>query len=189
MCYDIYIYIYMLNDVKSINPKWPIVFPLLHYDHDLYVLFLKSLHFICPHTQTPLMGVLHYNDVIMGTIASQITSLTMVFSTAYSDADQRKPQSFASLAFLRGVPRGLVNSAHKWPVTQKCSHLMTSSWTALVARVTWREYTIILVASVHKTNGQHMDKHVKSHTVFYSNRKYQDYVYVKWVIVINVYFL
>ena len=35
----------------------------------------------------------------MGTIASQITSLTSVYSTAYSDADQRKHQSSASLAF------------------------------------------------------------------------------------------
>ena len=32
----------------------------------------------------------HYTDVIMGTIASQMTSLTIVYSTVYSDADQRK---------------------------------------------------------------------------------------------------
>ena len=31
----------------------------------------------------------HYGDVIMGLIASQITSLTVVCSTVYSDADQR----------------------------------------------------------------------------------------------------
>ena len=43
---------------------------------------------------------LHYNDVIMGVIASQITSLTIVFSTVYSDAAQRKHQSSASLAFV-----------------------------------------------------------------------------------------
>ena len=43
----------------------------------------------------------HYNDVIMCTIASQITSLTIVYSTVYSDADQRKYQSSASLAFVR----------------------------------------------------------------------------------------
>ena len=36
----------------------------------------------------------------MGTIASQITSLTSVYSTVYSDADQRKYQSSASLAFV-----------------------------------------------------------------------------------------
>ena len=61
----------------------------------------------------------HYNDFIMGAIASQITSLTIVFLTFYSDADQRKHQSSASLSFLRGNHRGQVNSPHKWPVTQK----------------------------------------------------------------------
>ena len=38
----------------------------------------------------------HYNDVIMGAIASQITSLTIVYSTGHSDADQRKLQSSSS---------------------------------------------------------------------------------------------
>ena len=61
----------------------------------------------------------HYSDVIMGSVASQITSLTIVYSTVYSDADQRKHQSSASLAFVRGIHRGPVNSPHKWPVMQK----------------------------------------------------------------------
>ena len=61
----------------------------------------------------------HYGDVTMGTIASQITSLTIVYSTVQSGADQRKYQSSASLAFVRGIPRGPVNSPHKWPVTRK----------------------------------------------------------------------
>ena len=61
----------------------------------------------------------HYGDVIMGAIASQITSLMIVYSTVYSDADQRKHQSSASLAFVWGIHRGPVNSPHKWPVTQK----------------------------------------------------------------------
>ena len=55
----------------------------------------------------------------MGAIASQITSLTIVYSTICSDADQRKHQSSASLAFVRGIHRGPVNSPHKWPVTRK----------------------------------------------------------------------
>ena len=61
----------------------------------------------------------HYNDVTMGAIASQITSLTIVYSIVYSDADQRKHQSSASLAFVRGIHRGPVNSPHTWPVTRK----------------------------------------------------------------------
>ena len=54
----------------------------------------------------------------MGTMASQITSLTIVYSTVYSGADQRKHQSSASLAFVWGIHRGPVNSPHKWPVTR-----------------------------------------------------------------------
>ena len=61
----------------------------------------------------------HYNDVIMGAVASQITSLAIVCSTVYSDADQRKHQSSASLAFVLGIHRWPVNSPHKWPVTRK----------------------------------------------------------------------
>ena len=61
----------------------------------------------------------HYGDVTMGAIASQITSLTIVYSIVYSDADQRKHQSSASLAFVQGIHRGPVNSPHKWPVTRK----------------------------------------------------------------------
>ena len=39
----------------------------------------------------------------MGTVASQITSLTIVYTTVYSDADQSKHQSSASLAFVWGI--------------------------------------------------------------------------------------
>ena len=63
----------------------------------------------------------HYDDVIMGAMASQFTSLTIVYSTVYSDADQRKHQSSASLAFVREIHRGPVNFPHKWPVTRKMS--------------------------------------------------------------------
>ena len=55
----------------------------------------------------------------MSTIASQITSLTIVYSTVYLGADQSKHQSSASLAFVWGIHRGPVNSPHKWPVTRK----------------------------------------------------------------------
>ena len=47
----------------------------------------------------------HYGAVIMGTLASQITSLTIVYSTIYSDADHRKLQSSASLAFVQVIHR------------------------------------------------------------------------------------
>ena len=43
--------------------------------------------------------------IIMTTMASQITSLTVVYSIVYSGVDQRKLQSSASLAFVRGIHR------------------------------------------------------------------------------------
>ena len=76
--------------------------------------------FTCIYTQHIWMQF-HYNDIIMGAIASQITSLAIVYSTVYSDA------SSASLAFVRGIHRRPVNSPHKWPVTRQMFHLMTPS--------------------------------------------------------------
>ena len=82
-------------------PKWTqCVYQSLWYDNDYAAIY-------------------HYGDVIIGAIATQITSLTIVYSTVYSDADQRKHQSSASLAFVWGIHRGPVNSPHKWPVTWK----------------------------------------------------------------------
>ena len=65
------------------------------------------------------LGQPHYDDVIMDTIASQITSLAIVYSIVYSSAVLRKHQSSASLAFVWGIHRGPVNSPHKGPVTRK----------------------------------------------------------------------
>ena len=64
-------------------------------------------------------SVMHYSDVIMGLMASQITSFTIVYSTAYSGPNQRKHQSSASLPFVRGIHRWPVNFPHKWPVTRQ----------------------------------------------------------------------
>ena len=64
-------------------------------------------------------GLLHYSDTIMSPKTSQITSVSSVNSIIFSDAEQRKYQSSASLAFLRGIHQWLVNSLHKGPVTQK----------------------------------------------------------------------
>ena len=78
----------------------------------------------------PMAQRLHYNDIIMSAIASHITSLTIVYSIVYSDADQRKHQSSASLVFVRQftgdqwIPR--INDQ----LRGKCFHLMTSSWGA-----------------------------------------------------------
>ena len=62
---------------------------------------------------------IHYDDVIMTMLASQITSLTVVYSIVYTGVNQRKHQSSAWLAFVREIHRGPVNFPHKWPVTRK----------------------------------------------------------------------
>ena len=58
------------------------------------------------------LGMQHI-DVIMSAMASQITSLTIIYSSFYSGVDQRKHHSSVSLAFVRGIHRWPVNSPHK----------------------------------------------------------------------------
>ena len=73
----------------------------------------------CHHRLAHVYWVKDYSNVIMGVMAAQITSLTIVYSTVYSGADQRKLHSSVSLAFVRGIHRWPVDSPHKWPVTRK----------------------------------------------------------------------
>ena len=61
----------------------------------------------------------HYSDVIMSAMASQITCVSIAYSTFCSGADQRKHQSSALLAFVRGIQRWWVDSPHQSPVTRK----------------------------------------------------------------------
>ena len=72
-------------------------------------------------------SALHYNDVIMSTMAYQITGLTIVYSVVYLSADQRKHLSSASLAFVRGIHRRPVNSHTKGQLRGICFHLLTPS--------------------------------------------------------------
>ena len=60
---------------------------------------------VCLGTRGSNLKSYYRNDVIMSAIASQITSLTIVYSTIYSGADQRKHQSSTSLAFVRWIHR------------------------------------------------------------------------------------
>ena len=52
-------------------------------------------------------------------MASQIISLTIVYSTVHSGPDQRKHQSSASLRFVRAILRWPVNFPHQGPVMRK----------------------------------------------------------------------
>ena len=85
----------------------------------------------------------HYNDVIISEMASQITSISIVCSTVCSFADQGKPQSPASLAFVRG------STGDRWfPLTKgqwrgKCFQSMLSS----------RESTLRLTSDIIRSPG------------------------------------
>ena len=93
---------------------------LMKYAFSKISLVLYSYTYLNEFTHLQTFSVVfHYNDVIMGAMASRITSLTIVYSTVYSGAYQRKHQSSTSLAFVWGIHRGPMNSPHKWPVTWK----------------------------------------------------------------------
>ena len=107
----------MTQIIKELTRKTPTTSTLL----DVILTPVPDRHTMTKVIKTAFSdhySLYHYDDVIMGTIASQITSLAIVYSTVYLGADQRKHQSSASLAFVRGFHRGPVNSPHKWPVTR-----------------------------------------------------------------------
>ena len=61
----------------------------------------------------------HYSDVIMDAMESQITGVTVVCSTVCSGANQRKHQSPALSAFVRGIHRLPLDFPYKGPVMRK----------------------------------------------------------------------
>ena len=78
----------------------------------------------------------------MTMLASQITSLTVVYSIVYSGVNQRKHQSSASLAFVREIHRGPVNFPHKWPVTRKMFPFDDVIMILYAIEAEWRIYTV-----------------------------------------------
>ena len=106
---------------------------------------IKTLRFelfgtVCPKVSTTRLAIgwRHlWNGTggqwqIMSSIVSQITSVSIVYPTVCSGADQRKHQSSVSLAFVRGI--------HRWPVFPRTEgqqrgkyfHLMTSSCNVII---------------------------------------------------------
>ena len=78
------------------------------------------------HKPTTWINI-YYSDVMMDAVASQITSVSIVYSTVCSGTDKKIHQSSTSLAFVKGIHPSPVNSPHKGPVTRQCLHLKTSS--------------------------------------------------------------
>ena len=90
----------------------------------------------------------------MTMMASQITSLTVVYSIVYSGADQRKHQSYASLAFVRGIHRDRWIPRTNGQSRGKCFHLMTASCTLEqcivgVMRLLYSSYTQCAAVKIH----------------------------------------
>ena len=75
--------------------------------------------FKVPHPTTPHPNYPHYCGVIMGAMTSQITSLNIFCSTAYSGADQRKHQRSTLLVFVWIIHRWPIHSPYKCPITRK----------------------------------------------------------------------
>ena len=93
-----------IEDVGAIAVDLSVVLMVANNDM-MYSCFVKVYLRVSLSGNTFFPTKYHYGDVIMGAIASQISSLAIVYSAFYSGADQRK--------------RGPVNSPHKWPVTRK----------------------------------------------------------------------
>ena len=80
------------------------------------LVFHEEFHLpVTPHRRDMTEHVNHYSDVIIS-VMSQISCLSIVYSTVCSGADQRKHQSSALLAFVRGIHQSPVNSPHKFRV-------------------------------------------------------------------------
>ena len=101
---------------KKVRTFWPWFDTHQHLPWHMLALWLCRLVY---YKSPPHLPRLHYDDVIMGATASQITSLAIVYSSVYWGTDQRKHHRSASLAFVREIHRGPVNSLQKWPVTRK----------------------------------------------------------------------
>ena len=78
---------------------------------------------------------IHYSDVIMSAMTSQITGVRIVCSTVCTGADQRKHQSSASLAFVTN--RSPVNSPNKWPATCKMFPFDDVIMSNILSRYIW----------------------------------------------------
>ena len=93
--------------------------------------------------QADKLGYPQCCDVIMSAMASHITSIAIVYSTNYSGADHRKYQSFASLAFVRGIHRWPVNFPRKGPVTRNMF-----PFDDVIMNYSWRRHVICILICV-----------------------------------------
>ena len=129
---------------KFCQMKFPSLFTLEVFNWQLPLHLLTKVqskwnfHFSISNPMTR-----QYSDVIMDTMASQITSLTIVNSTVYSSAEQRKHQSSASLAFCVGNSPG----TGEFPA-QMASYAENVSFDDVIM-LTWKQAHVGFLCSVH----------------------------------------
>ena len=92
---------------------------------------------------------LHNSDVIMSSMASQITGIQIVYLTIYSGADQRKHQRSMWLTFVRRIHQWVVDCPHKGPATWKIRILKIAirtsrKWLIRISGWLWIHYVWIL---------------------------------------------
>ena len=78
---------------------------------------VKSGDHSCMKVTTAFLS--DYSNVIMSAMASEITGISIAYTTVCSGTDEKEYQSFTSLDFVRGIHWWHVNSLHKEPVTRK----------------------------------------------------------------------
>ena len=124
-----YDYLKSLGSIGATLLHWSSLTALSHYSNQCWLIIKSGLWH---SSENNFRRSAHYIDVIMTTVAYQITSLTVVYSTVYSDADQNKHQRSAPLAFVRGIHRDRWIPRTKGQLRGKCLHLMTSSCQELI---------------------------------------------------------
>ena len=119
---------------------------------------------LCCNQSSIINVYAHYNDAIMGAMASQITNLTIVYSAVYSGEDQRKYQSSASSAGDRWIPAQMASNAENvsiwwrhhdlfdvwWPFMVWCYFVRTS------ADITEEQWYYRQVSNIRRTKSQHL---------------------------------
>ena len=117
-------------------------------------------------------------------MASQITGVSIVYSTVCLGIHQRKCQSSASLAFVREIHRWSVNSPYKRPVTRKMFpfDVVIMKWYRIMLQrqsqllhhekspaVVWQSFAWSVVGCFLKFNNWRTDQAPGSRSSIYSN--------------------
>ena len=96
---------------------------------DWFILFLLNL---CPECTVNVYSISSVQEKPLArqTLLTFLQNVWWFFSARSNDLqlDERKHQSSAPPAFVRGIHRWPVNSPHKGPVTRKMFRLMFSLW-------------------------------------------------------------